>query len=93
MKKKFRVLALTLAMCTMCTVPAMAKTVTYKGQNVYWDYGRKYLIIGYSDVQTHRFTHSATVNNKFSGWKKKGVEAYVDKTVGHSTVYAYWDCK
>ena len=26
MKKKIRVLALTLALCTMCSVPAMAKT-------------------------------------------------------------------
>lgn len=93
MKKKIRVLALTLALCTMCSVLAMAKTITYKGKKVYWGYGRMLAIYGYSEVQTKYFTHSATVNGVCSGWKKPGVNAYAEAFVGPKTVHAYWDCK
>ena len=46
---------------------AQARTVYYKGTPVYWNYGRKMGVIGYSKVQSHHFRHYTTVNGESSG--------------------------
>ena len=69
-------------------------SVIYKeGYPVYWEYGRSWGVFSYSEVQTHRFEHSATVNSDFSGWKRPGVLARASKFIGTGTARAYWDCR
>lgn len=41
MKKKTLTGLLTLALCSMTAIPAMAETVYYKGDVVNWEHGRK----------------------------------------------------
>lgn len=71
---------------------AQARTVYYKGTPVYWNYGRKMGVIGYSKVQSHHFRHYTTVNGESSGVKRPGVPAYKEVFVGPGHVEAYWGC-
>ena len=73
--------------------PVLANTVYYKGSAVEWDYGRRAGFWGWSHVQSGSYTHATTVNGTFSGWKKPGRRASVDKYIGTSTLQAYWSCK
>lgn len=72
---------------------ATSATVYYKGEAVNWEYGRKWGVFSYSEVQTHDFEHSATANGSFSGWKDAGEVAYASRFIGNSTARAYWDCR
>ncbi|WP_197672582.1 hypothetical protein [Arcanobacterium phocae] len=72
---------------------ANAATVYYRGVAVNWDHGRTWGVYSYSQVQTHHFTHSATANGTWSGWKSPGVTAYASEYVGSGLAQAYWDCK
>ena len=96
-KMKKKMLVLMAALLIMASVPgivhATSKTVYYKGSRVYWDYGRTWGVYSYSEVQTHRFDHSATANATFSGWKRPGVLARASQYVGFGTARAYWDCR
>ncbi|MBE6052267.1 MAG: hypothetical protein E7214_16930 [Clostridium sp.] len=62
MKKKFLKSLSILSLCCLVSIPALATTVQYKGTNVYWDYGRKWAVYSYSDVQSSEYDHSATAN-------------------------------
>lgn len=78
----------------LSVTPALASTVRYKGYAVEWDHGCFAHVKSYSKVQTHRFTHSATANGVFSGWKRKGVLADAETWITPGTrATAYWDCK
>ncbi|MGM9905315.1 hypothetical protein [Lactobacillus sp.] len=73
--------------------PVLAQTVHYKNTAVYWNHGRTAGLWGWSEVQSHVYTHSTTVNGEWSGWKKRGTLASVNKYIGKNTLEAYWDCK
>ena len=90
MKKKIIKSLSVLSLCCLVSIPALAETVTYNGTNVYWDYGRKWKVYSYSDVQSSVYEHSATANGKFSGWEDPGDEAYVEKFIGTATAQCYW---
>ncbi len=77
------------------TVPAVANadTVYYQGYAISWDYGRRWELWSFSEVQTHRFYHSATANATWSGWKAPGVPASATQFVGTGQATAYWDCR
>lgn len=94
---KKKIVGLMAALLIMASVPgivhAASKTVYHKGYAVYWEYGRAWGLYSYSEVQTHRFTHSATANGTFSGWEKPGVLAKASHYIGLGTARAYWDCK
>lgn len=93
MKKKIlRSLSL-LSLCCLVSIPALATTVKYKGTNVYWDYGRKWGVYSYSEVQSSEYEHAATANGEFSGWEDPGDKAYVDKFIGLDTAQCYWNCR
>ncbi len=87
--------AFLMGLTLVMSVPAIAsaQTVYFKGYAVAWDHGRKLGVYSYSNVQTHRFTHGATANTTWSGWKKPGVLAKAEQFVGTGTAEAYWDCK
>lgn len=74
-------------------VYATSQTVYYKGTPVNWEYGRKWGVMSYSEVQSHVYEHCATANNTFSGWQKKGIVAEASQFVGLGTTRAYWDCR
>ncbi len=93
MKKNVLALLAALAVLTTSAVPAMARTVYYKGQAVSWDYGRMMGLYSYSDVQTSQYQHSATANTTFSGWKYPGVKAHAQQYVGMKGATAYWNCR
>ncbi|MBW9158957.1 hypothetical protein G9F71_025560 [Clostridium sp. FP2] len=60
MKKKILTGLTALSLCLITAIPAMASTVYYKGDAVSWDYGTSLGVYSYSDVQTGKYTHSAT---------------------------------
>lgn len=96
MKKVSRTLATIVLAVSMVLIPfgvAFAETVYYKGSPVNWDHGRFMWAWSYSKVQTSKFTHSATANGVFSGWKKPGDLASATAYVGKSRATAYWNCK
>ncbi|ELC8395046.1 hypothetical protein GOD95_02600 [Paeniclostridium sordellii] len=93
MKKKTLTGLLTLVLCSMTAIPAMAETVYYKGNAVNWEHGRKWAVYSFSEVQTSVYEHSATANSTFSGWKDPGDVAYAQQYVGTSTARAYWNCR
>ncbi len=93
MKKKILTGLVALSLCFMTAIPAFADTVNYHGYAINWDHGRKLAVYSYSDVGTHVFTHSATANSTFSGWKKPGVDAYAQQLVGIYDATAYWACR
>lgn len=93
MKKKIIKSLSVLSLCCLVSIPALASTVTYKGTKVYWDYGRKWGVYSYSDVQSSQYEHGATANGAFSGWEDPGDEAYVDKFIGTATAQCYWNCR
>ena len=72
---------------------ATSDTVYYQGEAVNWNYGRKWGVFSYSEVQTHVFEHSATANSSFSGWVDAGEVAYASQFVGNSKARVYRDCK
>lgn len=93
MKKRALTLAIAMTLMVTSAVPAMAKTVYYKGSAVSWDYGRTKVVYSYSDVQSTVYEHSATANTTSSGWKKPGVKAHAQQYVGTKTATAYWNCR
>lgn len=93
MKKKIMGLALALAITFVGAVPAMAATVYYNGDAVYWNYGRTGGLWSFSEVQTSIYEHSATANSVSSGWKNPGVVAYAKDFIGTGTAYCYWNCR
>lgn len=72
---------------------AEAATVWYKGTAVNWDYGRSWGVYSYSNVQSGVYSHSATANGTWSGWKNPGVEAKASQFVGAGAATAYWNCR
>lgn len=95
-KKNIKKIVLTLsasALMVFSAGTALAETVYYKETAVEWDYGRTAGVFGYSNIQSSYYTHAATVNGAFSGWKKKGVLASAKKYVGTNKVEVYWSCK
>lgn len=96
MKKISHTLSAVILAVSMALVPcgmALAETVYYKGSAVNWEHGRWLIVYSYSHVQTSKFTHSATANDVFSGWKKPGELANATAFVGNGRATAYWDCK
>ncbi|GFZ26500.1 lactococcin 972 family bacteriocin [Lactobacillus corticis] len=95
-KKKLILLCLPLVLfaSTATTSIALADTVYYKRTPVYWEHGNWGKVRSYSNVQSHRYTHSSTANGVFSGWKKKGVTAKASTWISPTKkATAYWDCK
>ncbi|MGN0307010.1 MAG: hypothetical protein ACI4DN_02215 [Lachnospiraceae bacterium] len=93
MKKKALGIIMALVLVIGSSIPALAATVYYKGDAVYWNYGRKLAVISFSEVQTTIYEHSATANATSSGWKNPGVVAYAEQFVGTGTAVAYWNCR
>lgn len=93
LKKSIHSLVLGLALTSVMAGSVFAATVYYKGTPVNWEHGRKLGVMSFSEVQTHKFEHSATTNSTFSGWKEKGVVAYAQQFVGGRKAVAYWDCR
>lgn len=97
MKNKKRVPLLLVVIMILTSIPgivyASSETVYFNGDPVHWEYGRKWGVYSFSEVQTHKYEHSATANSTFSGWKEPGEVAYVSQFVGTSTARAYWDCR
>lgn len=93
MKKKTFTGLLTLVLCSMTAIPAMAATVYYNGDAVNWEYGRKWAVYSFSEVQTSLYEHLATANSTSSGWKDPGEVAYADQYVGGNRATAYWNCR
>jgi hypothetical protein len=93
MKKKAIAVLMAIVLTTACAVPALAETVYCNGSAVSWDHGRSNLFYSYSNVQTGVYTHSATANTTFSGWKQPGVLASASQLVGIYPATAYWNCK
>lgn len=92
-KVKKRMIAIAAMIMILASVPGIAyaasETVYYKGVPVNWEHGRKWGVYSYSEVQTHRYDHSATANSTFSGWKAPGEVAYASQFVGTYTARAY----
>ncbi|MBZ9637414.1 hypothetical protein [Clostridium sp. FP1] len=94
--KKNIIAGLTLSLCLISVIPAMAETVYYNNDTVNvisWDHGRTLGVYSYSDVQTGKYTHSSTANTTSSGWKEPGVRAHAKQFIGTDTATAYWNCK
>lgn len=72
---------------------AEAATVYYNGTPISWNYGRSLGVTSYSTVQSGSYTHSATANTTFSGWKSKGVQAHAQQYVGWGNATAYWNAR
>lgn len=93
MRKKMIGFVLGITIALGCALPALAKTVYFNGNAVYWDYGRKWVVYSYSEVQTSLYEHSATANSVSSGWEYPGVVAYAEDFIGKNTAYCYWNCR
>ncbi|EGQ2827398.1 hypothetical protein JL777_04790 [Staphylococcus pseudintermedius] len=89
----FLMLAASISISTPATVDATVKSPTFHGVKIHWEYGRTFFTYSYSIVQTGRFTHSATANSTFSGWKRPGVKAVAKQYVGWRLAVAYWNCR
>ncbi|HFI0625437.1 hypothetical protein [Streptococcus parasuis] len=74
-------------------VTVLADTVYYNGTAIYWSHGRTAGVYSYSTVQTSVYTHGATANSTFSGWKSPGVTANAKQYVGLGQAVAYWNVK
>ena len=92
-KKRALGILMALTLTVGSAIPAMAATVYYKGDAVYWDYGRKLGVFSFSEVQTSVYEHSATANSTTSGWQDPGVKAYAQQFIGTGTATAYWNCR
>ncbi|BDR61254.1 hypothetical protein [Lactobacillus xylocopicola] len=98
MKNKFtKATALSLAIFSLGSAiqaaPVLAQTVYYKGSRINWDYGRRMGAWSYSNVSSHKYSHSATANSSWSGWKSAGTTADAQQFVGTGTAYGYWDAR
>lgn len=88
-RKKFY----TLVLQKCLTRSVLADTVYYNGTAIYWSHGRTAGVYSYSTVQTSVYTHGATANSTFSGWKSPGVTANAKQYVGLGQAVAYWNVK
>ncbi len=93
MKKKFIVTAATLVTLIACSLPVFAKTVYYNGTKVNWEYGRKWVLWSFSEVQSSVYEHCATANSDCSGWKRATVLASASDCIGNATACCYWNCR
>lgn len=93
MKKQVLAMVATVATLASFSLTAMAKTVYYNGDAVYWNYGRSWVIWSFSEVQTSVYEHTATANSVSSGWKAPCVKAYAEDCIGTATAYCYWNCR
>ena len=93
MKKKAFGLLLATMMLMSSAMPAMAKTVYYKGSAVSWDYGRRWGVYSFSSVMSSIYEHHATANTTASGWKRPGILADAQQFVGTRQATAYWNCR
>ncbi|MDR1521757.1 MAG: hypothetical protein LBS28_02735 [Streptococcaceae bacterium] len=96
--RKFKniIVTITLFLGIICSIPALADTIYYKGYAVYWNYGRFCPLRdwSFSEVQSSNFDHTATANSVSSGWQPPCVVAYAKchiGVLGHAT--AAWNCR